>query len=76
MLVNKVIIGCKEKAKKAITISNKPTLIRFKVWCVINQGFLLLWIWHILGKGNRLVGVRMFCKLEGFVYNRKEDNKT
>jgi hypothetical protein len=42
MLVNKAIIGFEGKAKKAITILNKPTPTRFKVWCVANQGFLLL----------------------------------
>ena len=42
MSVNKAMISFKRKAKKAITIPNKPTLTRFKVWCVANQGFLLL----------------------------------
>jgi hypothetical protein len=42
MLVNKAIIGFEEKAKEVITILNKPTFTRFKVWYVANQGFFLL----------------------------------
>jgi hypothetical protein len=42
MLVNKAIISFKKKAKEATTIFNKLMFIRFKVWCVTNQGFLLL----------------------------------
>jgi hypothetical protein len=42
MLVDKVMISFERKAKKATTIPNKPMLTRFKVWCVANQGFLLL----------------------------------
>jgi hypothetical protein len=76
MSVDKAMIGFKEKAKEATTIPNKPTPTRFKVCCVANQGFLLLWIWHIPGKGNGPVGVRTPRELGGSVRNRKGGNKT
>jgi hypothetical protein len=76
VLVNKFIIGFERKAKEAITIPNKPTPTRFKVWCVANQGFLLLWIWHILSRGNGPIEVCTPRELGGSVCNRKEGNKT
>jgi hypothetical protein len=75
VLVNKAIIGFKGNAKEATTIPNKLTLTSFKVWCAANQGFFLLWIWHILGEGNGPVGVYTPRDLKGTIRG-KGGNKT
>jgi hypothetical protein len=73
--VDEAMIGFEGNAKEATTIPNKPTPTGFKVWCAANQGFLLLWIWHILGEGNGPVGVYTPRDLGGTIRG-KEGNKT
>ena len=76
MSVDKVMIGFEGQASEATIIPNKPTLTSFKSWCIANSGFLLLWIWHIPGEGNRPVGVRTPRDLRRTVREGKEGNKT
>jgi hypothetical protein len=67
VFVDEAMIGFEGNAKEATTIPNKPTPTGFKVWCAVNRGFFLLWIWHILGEGNGPVGVYTPRELGGTI---------
>jgi hypothetical protein len=64
------------KASEATTIPGKPTPTGFKVWSIAQQGFQLLWNWHIPGENNGPVGVKTPVELGGTKAQGKGGNKT
>jgi hypothetical protein len=60
----------------ATTIPNKPIPTGFKVWAIAQRAFLLVWNFHIPGKGNGPVGVKTPRELRGTIKEGKGGNKT
>jgi hypothetical protein len=76
LAVDEIIVRYEGQAKETTIVPNKPTPTGFKVWAVVQRGFLICWNWHVPGDKNGPVGVRTPRELGGTVREGKGGNKT
>ena len=48
------------RAKEIVNISSKSTPKGFKIWVLINQGYVLDWVYHVKGQ-NKGEGPQDIC---------------
>jgi len=54
-------------APKIINILFKPILEGFKIWILVNKGYILNFIWHAKGNKKGLVDLDQFFTKKGFL---------
>jgi hypothetical protein len=73
--VNEFICCFIGRAFEVITVPNKPTPTRIKIWNIRQQGFFSRWIWHKPDNKFGPVGIKTPEALKG-ILSGKEGNKT